>query len=98
MRIPSLSHSWAVIASLFLSLLMVIVVMHLQFVAAQTICCRPPVFPPTTPRFPQGASVRVYVDMTSGFTDKEFDNIKYGLEDWNDEPNSSGGQIYRREE
>ena len=90
MRILSLSHAWTVTASLFFSLFVVLVVVHLQFVAAQTNCCRPPVFPPTTPRFPQGVSVRVYVDMNSGFTDKEFENIKYGLEDWNDEANSSG--------
>ncbi|MEK6335184.1 MAG: hypothetical protein AABM67_09560 [Acidobacteriota bacterium] len=53
-------------------------------------CCTPPLLPPQVPRFPQGATVNVYFDNTTGFTDNEKENIKVGLEDWDDENNTSG--------
>ena len=61
------------------------------FVLAQGGCCNPPLQHPSTPRFPQGAQVTVYIDSSpSGFTDVEQQLIKSGIEDWNDEPNNSG--------
>jgi hypothetical protein len=61
----------------------------LNDVGAQN-CCQPPLLDPAAARLPQGAHVVVYVDMTTGFTFEEFLNIMIGIEDWNDEPNSSG--------
>lgn len=54
--------------------------------AAQT-CCEPPLLHPSTPRFAQGATVTVWIDMTSGFTDDEAFYIEYGFEEWNTQPN-----------
>ncbi len=59
-------------------------------VYAQNECCSPPALPSVAARFPQNASVNVYIDNSTGFTDDEQGNIKTGLEDWNDENNSSG--------
>jgi hypothetical protein len=60
-------------------------------VLAQGGCCPPQLQPPSTPRFPQGAPVTVYIDSSpSGFTAAEQQLIKSGIEDWNDEPNHSG--------
>lgn len=36
------------------------------FVLAQGGCCNPPLQHPSTPRFPQGASVTVYINLAGG--------------------------------
>jgi hypothetical protein len=59
-------------------------------VYAQTNCCTPPPLPPQVPRFPQGSTVNVYINNATGFADVEEEAIKVGLEDWNDENNTSG--------
>ena len=74
---------------LSLSLLLLPFLLPLCDVGAQS-CCAPPLLDPAAARFAHGAHVIVYVDMTSGFTYEEFLNIMIGIEDWNDEPNSSG--------
>jgi len=53
-------------------------------------CCTPPPLPPGIPRFPQGATVSVYIKADSGFTATEQQMIKEGLENWNNQPNNSG--------
>ena len=60
------------------------------YAEAQTACCTPPPMSPNSPRFPQGASVDVFIVADSGFTPTEQEMIKQGLEDWNGQPNSSG--------
>ena len=72
-----------------LALLLFALLLPLSDVGAQD-CCAPPLLDPAAARFSQGAHVIVQVDMTSGFTYEEFINIKFAIEDWNDEPNSSG--------
>lgn len=65
----------------------------IQFIsyASQSSCnCTVLHFAPEAARFPQNATVNVYLDTTSGFTDNELQWIKDGLEDWNDEPNNPG--------
>lgn len=58
--------------------------------AQGTPCCENiPLMHPTNPRFPQGASVTLYIDSSSGFTETEMQMIKEGAEDWNGELNSS---------
>lgn len=59
-------------------------------VQAQTGCCNPPHLAPSTPRFPQGATVNVHLVASSGFTQTEMDNIKAGLESWNGQANNTG--------
>lgn len=58
-------------------------------VQAEGDCCDPPRLAPAAARFPQGAHVDVYIDANSGFTDAEQQAIKVGLEDWNNQPNTS---------
>lgn len=41
-------------------------------------------------RFPQGATVNVFINSTSGFTATEQQMIKEGFENWNNQPNNSG--------
>ena len=55
-------------------------------------CCEPLTFPPAVPRFPQNATVNIYVDGSGpgGFTETERQKIEQGLEDWNGRNNSSG--------
>jgi hypothetical protein len=52
-------------------------------------CCPPPTAPPSAARFQRGSDVTVYLD-TRGLTTTEVAAIKSGLEDWNDENNTSG--------
>lgn len=61
-----------------------------QLVLAQNPCCTPPRFAPGAARFSRSASVNVYIIADSGFTPTEEDMIKEGLEDWNNQPNTSG--------
>lgn len=49
-------------------------------VKAQGECCTPPLLHPSVPRFPQGATVNVYIKADSGFTTTEQQMIKEGLE------------------
>lgn len=59
------------------------------WIGSAQICCAPDILPPESYRFPQGAQVTVYIDMTSGFTSTEAANIMVGIEDWNSQVNSS---------
>ncbi|MEK6283406.1 MAG: hypothetical protein AABN95_23890 [Acidobacteriota bacterium] len=59
-------------------------------VQAQSDCCTlVPNKHATEARFAPGATVNVYIDATSGFTETEHQMIKEGMEDWNGEPNNS---------
>jgi hypothetical protein len=59
-------------------------------VQAQTQCCNPPHYSATAARFPQNATVNVYIDANSGFTATEQQMITEGIQDWNGQPNNSG--------
>jgi hypothetical protein len=65
---------------------------NLQFnVRSQSPCnCTVPRFPPNAARFAQNTTVSVYLDASTGFTEMEQQNIKAGMEDWNNQPNNSG--------
>ena len=52
--------------------------------------CGPSHRPASTPRFPPGAAVQVYIDNRTGFSAPEKTAIQNGFEDWNDEPNNTG--------
>jgi hypothetical protein len=64
--------------------------MGMLSVLGQTDCCTPPPRPASVPRFPQGATVTVYIDTSSGFIPTEVQAIRAGWESWNGQPNSSG--------
>jgi hypothetical protein len=52
-------------------------------------CCPPPLLSSAAARFPQNASVTVYLD-TRGLTSTEVQAITTGLQDWNGQNNHSG--------
>ncbi len=59
------------------------------YIHAQSGCCEPPFMPLIVPRWPQGATVSVYIDPNSSFTVGEREAIKLGYEDWNGQQNNS---------
>lgn len=56
---------------------------------AQGTCCTPPHRYASFPKFPQGATVNVYIDDSAGFTEIEEQAIKVGVENWNGQANNS---------
>ena len=59
------------------------------YVRAQDNCCTPPNMYASYPRFPQGATVNVYIDQSSGFTSSEQQMIIEGIQDWNSQNNNT---------
>lgn len=62
-----------------------------QFSYGQTPpCCTPPIKNfPLDPRFAVGSTINVYIDSMSGFFPDEMNQIKDGIEDWNDKPHNT---------
>lgn len=85
------NHSLPVYGVLAVAAFCLMVPVELRRVASQSPCdCTVPRYPPQAARFAQNSTVGVYLDASTGFTPMEQQNIKAGLEDWNNQPNNSG--------
>jgi hypothetical protein len=84
MKFPSFSSFGIAVFLLFL------VVLWISKLVYADGCCPPPRLPAVAARFQQNAQITIYLDKRTGFTNGEIQEIKAGLEDWNDEPNNSG--------
>lgn len=84
-------HSLPVYGVLAFAVFCLVTTVEFGRVVSQSPCdCIVPREPPASARFAQGSTVGVYLDASTGFSPMEQQNIKAGLEDWNNQPNNSG--------
>ena len=85
------NHSLPVYGVLVVAVFCIVATIELRRVASQSPCdCTVPRLPPAAARFAQNSTVSVYLDASTGFNEMEQQNIKAGMEDWNNQPNNSG--------